>query len=72
MKRQRGESTTNALSARETEVLKFIAAGLSNKEIANKISASPATVKRHVENILYKLKLKNRVEAAVYAVTRAP
>jgi len=60
-----------ALSPRETEVLKLLAQGLSNKDIAVKMRLSPATVKRHVENILRKLQLKNRVEAAVYAVTEA-
>lgn len=58
------------LSERETEVLKFVAKGLSNKEIAVSMRLSPSTVKRHVENILRKLHLKNRVEAAVYAVKR--
>ena len=60
-----------SLSEREREVLKFVARGLSNKEIAVSMSISPSTVKRHVENILKKLHVKNRVEAAVYAVTKA-
>ena len=60
-----------ALSEREREVLKFVAKGLTNKEIAVSMSISPSTVKRHVENILKKLHVKNRVEAAVYAVTMA-
>ncbi|MDP2604545.1 MAG: LuxR C-terminal-related transcriptional regulator [Deltaproteobacteria bacterium] len=59
-----------ALSAREAEVLTLLAKGLTNKEIAGRIRVSPSTVKRHVENILRKLQLKNRVEAAVYAVTK--
>jgi len=58
------------LSEREREVLKFVAKGLSNKEIAVSMRVSPSTVKRHVENVLRKLQLKNRVEAAVYAVTK--
>ena len=66
MKRAQPEAV---LSAREVEVLSLIVEGLTNKEIARRITASPATVKRHVENILFKLKLKNRVEAAVYAVS---
>ena len=66
MKRARPEKV---LSAREVEVLSFIAKGLTNKEIARRLTASPATVKRHVENILFKLNVKNRVEAAVYAVS---
>jgi len=58
------------LSEREREVLKFVAGGLSNKEIAVSMRLSASTVKRHVENILRKLQLKNRIEAAVYAVTK--
>jgi DNA-binding NarL/FixJ family response regulator len=46
----------------------LVAEALSNKEIAAKMGLSPSTVKRHVENILRKLLLRNRVEAAVYAV----
>ncbi len=59
------------LSQREREVLKFVVKGLSNKEIAVSMGLSPSTVKRHVENILRKLHVKNRVDAAVYAVTKA-
>ena len=59
------------LSEREREVLKFVAKGLSNKQIAVSMRVSPSTVKRHVENILRRLHLKNRIEAAVYAVTKA-
>ena len=58
------------LSVREREVLKFVAKGLSNKEIALSMRISPSTVKRHVENILRRLHLKNRIEAAVYFVTK--
>ena len=70
MNDQRGNLRV-ALSPRETEVLKFLAQGLSNKDIAVNMRLSPSTVKRHVEKILRKLQLKNRVEAAVYAVTKA-
>ena len=62
------KSTINALTATEKKILQWVAEGLSNKEIAAKVVLSPSTVKRHVENILRKLLLKNRVEAAVYAV----
>ena len=58
------------LSEREREVLQFLAKGLSNKEIAVNMRISPSTVKRHVQNILRRLHLKNRIEAAVYAVTK--
>ncbi len=56
------------LTHRELENLKLIAAGKSNKDIANKLGITEATVKVHVKNLLKKLKLKSRVEAAVWAI----
>ena len=56
------------LTAREKRVLKLVVKAQSNKEIAKALRISPSTVKRHLENILRKLRLKNRVEAAVFAV----
>lgn len=50
------------LSERESEILRFVARGLSNKEIAGAMRVSPSTVKRHLENIFRKLRVKNRVE----------
>lgn len=50
----------------EYRVLALLTQGDSNKEIACAIGISPATVKRHIENLLRKLNLRNRVEAAVY------
>jgi len=55
------------LSARETEVLRLIARGLSNSEIAGKLFLSEHTVKRHVANILAKLDLPSRAAAAAHA-----
>ncbi|MCL4263190.1 MAG: response regulator transcription factor [Anaerolineae bacterium] len=55
------------LSERELEVLKLIAAGLSNSDIAAKLVISEKTVKSHVSNILSKLHLADRTQAAVYA-----
>jgi LuxR family maltose regulon positive regulatory protein len=60
-----------ALSARETEVLAHIAAGDSNKLIARALDLSPHTVKRHVANILDKLDLKSRGQAAAWYRNRA-
>jgi len=56
------------LTDRETEVLQHLVRGKDNKEIAQALSISPSTVKTHLQNIMEKLHLKNRLEAAVYAV----
>jgi DNA-binding NarL/FixJ family response regulator len=58
------------LTPREVEVLRLIAAGLSNKEIAARLSVSVATVKTHLEHILQKMQVSDRTQAAVQAVTR--
>jgi DNA-binding NarL/FixJ family response regulator len=63
-------STDDFLSRRETEVLRLLTLGLDNKEIADMLSISPRTAKNHVANILSKLGLSNRIQAAVYAVRR--
>lgn len=57
-----------ALSPREQAVLTYLAAGQSNKEIATALSLAENTVKNHVKNILAKLHLANRVQAAVFAL----
>jgi DNA-binding NarL/FixJ family response regulator len=56
------------LSDRETEVLRLIANGKDNAEIAKELHISPKTVKNHISNILMKLQIENRIQAAVYAV----
>ena len=58
------------LSPREVEVLRLIAAGRDNPDIARELFISQSTVKRHVEAILSKLGVENRVQAAVAAVRR--
>ena len=58
------------LSPREVEVLRLIAAGRDNPDIARELYISQSTVKRHVEAILVKLQVENRVQAAVAAVRR--
>ncbi len=56
------------LSDRELEVLRLVARGLSNKDIATELVIAENTVKNHVRNILEKLQLRSRMEAAMYAV----
>jgi DNA-binding NarL/FixJ family response regulator len=56
------------LSERELEVLKLIANGRDNAVIAAELHISPKTVKNHISNILMKLQIDNRIQAAVYAV----
>lgn len=58
------------LSPRETEILRLIAQGESNKQIARALDIAETTVKIHVQHILRKLNISNRVHAAVYATTR--
>ncbi len=58
------------LTGRELEIIKEIAAGLSNKEIAKRLSIEAQTVKNHVHNILDKLQLHTRLEAVEYARKR--
>jgi DNA-binding NarL/FixJ family response regulator len=58
------------LSDRENEVLRLIANGKDNAEIAQELHISPKTVKNHISNILMKLQIENRIQAAVYAVRR--
>jgi two-component system NarL family response regulator len=58
------------LTDRELEVLRLVARGCANKEIAKELFISENTVKNHVRNILEKLQLHSRVEAAMYAMRR--
>lgn len=58
------------LTGRELEIINEIAEGLSNKEIAKRLSIETQTVKNHVHNILDKLQLHNRLEAVQYAHER--
>ncbi len=64
------ESVANELTNRELEVLKLMANGLSNAEIAREMVVSNATVHTHVNRILAKLNLSSRTQAALYAVKK--
>jgi len=57
-----------ALTSRELEVLRLVAKGMSNREIADQLYISENTVKNHVRNILEKLHLHSRMQAVMYAV----
>ena len=65
---ERQQYPAPALTGRELEVLKLVAKGMSNREIADGLFISENTVKNHVRNILEKLHLHSRMEAVVYAV----
>jgi two-component system nitrate/nitrite response regulator NarL len=67
-KKGKATSLINQLTAREREILSYLAKGESNKAIAKELGISHDTVKLHVRNILSKLNLTSRVEAAVFAV----
>jgi DNA-binding NarL/FixJ family response regulator len=62
------ETIRAELSDRELQVLKLIANGKDNAQIASELFISPKTVKNHISNILMKLQIENRIQAAVYAV----
>ena len=60
------ERDVNQLTPRERDILKLIAQGLPNKMIARRLDITESTVKVHVKHMLKKMKLKSRVEAAVW------
>ncbi|MCJ7623801.1 MAG: response regulator transcription factor [Anaerolineaceae bacterium] len=64
----REQETVAELTNREIEILQLLVEGMTNKEIASALVISENTVKIHLRNILEKLHLKNRIQAAVYAV----
>ena len=63
-----GPASAEALTPREIEVLEWVVEGDTNAEIAQKLVISENTVKMHLRNILDKLHLQNRIQAAVYAI----
>jgi DNA-binding NarL/FixJ family response regulator len=62
------DASAARLSDRELDVLRLLCTGMGNARIAGVLTVSPTTVKKHVSRILAKLKVDNRVQAAVYAV----
>ena len=64
----RSPLTEEPLTQREVEILKYVAEGLTNQKIADKLVVSERTVRAHVSNVLAKLHLANRTQAAVYAL----
>jgi NarL family two-component system response regulator LiaR len=68
MREVRAPESPETLTDRETEVLRLLAQGRSNKEIAAELSIGEKTVKTHVSNILSKLNVPSRTQAALYAV----
>ncbi|HXH22910.1 MAG TPA: response regulator transcription factor [Dehalococcoidia bacterium] len=70
MREVRTPDSAQALTERETEVLKLVAQGKANKEIAAELVIGEKTVKTHVSNILGKLGVQSRTQAALYAAQR--
>src|ERR687886_25002 len=67
MREVRAPESSETLTGRETEVLKLLAQGRANKEIAQRMQIGGQTVKTHVSNILAKLGVQSRTQAALYA-----
>lgn len=64
------EKSAETLTAREVEVLRHVARGWTNEDIARELGVSEVTIRTHVSNILGKLHLENRVQATLYALKR--
>jgi DNA-binding NarL/FixJ family response regulator len=64
------DTTEESLTPREKEILLWVAQGLPNKQIAQKVHISEATVRAHVSNIFSKLNLANRSQVVLYAIQK--
>ena len=62
------EPANDVLSSREIEIVRFVALGLRNAEVAQRLSITEGTVKTHLNNVFQKLKIRDRVELARYAI----
>ena len=69
-KKKKSDEDTTGLSPREKEVLQLVAKGATNREIADSLFISENTVKTHLQNIMEKLHLANRSQAAAYAIQK--
>ena len=65
--RERAPDPLQELTSREREILGLIGTGLTNREIGQRLSLSEKTIKHYVTNVLQKLQVRSRVEAALYA-----
>jgi len=68
MRKKEAESSPAGLTGREIEVVKLLAQGATNKEMAEKLFIAQNTVKVHLKNILEKLQLRNRQQLVAYVV----
>ncbi len=68
IEKNKDEGKIESLTRRELEVLKLLAIGMYNKEVAEKLQISERTVKNHVSNIFKKLEVTDRTQAAVFAI----
>lgn len=68
IEKNQDEGKIESLTKRELEVLKLLAVGMYNKEVAEKLDISERTVKNHVSNIFKKLEVTDRTQAAVFAI----
>lgn len=68
IEKNQDEEKIDVLTRRELEVLKLLAVGMYNKEVAEKLNISERTVKNHVSNIFKKLEVTDRTQAAVFAI----
>ena len=64
----RSDESVHPLTNREMQVLRHVAMGLSNREVGQSLGISVETVKEHVQNLLRKLNVNDRTQAAVWAV----
>lgn len=68
IEKNRDEGKIESLTKRELEVVKLLAVGMYNKEVAEKLNISERTVKNHVSNIFKKIEVTDRTQAAVFAI----